>query len=220
MKKLLITTLITGALAVSVFAQGTVSFQAGGTTLVQYSTDGTTKTPVPAGSTATVPGQGTLHIAVAYAANGTASPFTASTPSSLSGAWAQSSTTPLSQIGPFPGYTASYTFTLDTIAGPSPAQVMVLAWTGTATTWNDAFNSGTAWLGWSGSTLSGGALAWSNVTGDPVGHPTPTLPQALTTGAAGYNGIVLSAPVVIPEPSSFALAGLGIAALLAFRRRN
>jgi len=71
-------------------------------------------------------------------------------------------------------------------------------------------------FGWTGSTLSGGALSWLNGTGSPAGSP-PTTPVNLTTGANGYNGLVLT---VVPEPTSFALLGLGAAALLVFRRRS
>jgi hypothetical protein len=35
----------------------------------------------------------------------------------------------------------------------------------------------------------------------------------------GFNGLVLEA-VAVPEPSTFALAGLGAAALMIFRRRK
>ena len=95
-------------------------------------------------------------------------------------------------------------------------EVMVVGWTGNFADWNSAFTAGTGLLAWTGSTVSGGALAWSNGTGNPNGSP-PTTPVALTFGTTGYNGLVLTG---VPEPSTFALAGLGAAALMIFRRRK
>jgi hypothetical protein len=93
---------------------------------------------------------------------------------------------------------------------------MLVGWTGNAPDWNTAWASGTGLFGWTGSTLSGGSPEWLNATGNPGASP-PVTPVAFTYGAAGFNGLVL-AP--IPEPSTFALAGLGAAALLIFRRRK
>jgi hypothetical protein len=97
---------------------------------------------------------------------------------------------------------------------------MLVGWTGNATDWNTALASGTGLFGWTGAQRftgdSGGALEWLNATGNPGASP-PITPVAFTYGATGFNGLVL-AP--IPEPSTFALAGLGAAALLIFRRRK
>lgn len=54
---------------------------------------------------------------------------------------------------------------------------------------------------------------FQNATGNPNSDP-PGLPAALT----GWDSPVLLSP--IPEPSTIALAGLGIASLLLFRRRK
>lgn len=220
MKKLLITTILTAGLAGSVLAQGQVNLPLQTTHLAQYSLDGTTRTSVPVGNPATVGSYGELNIQLYYAPDGTASPFTATTASSLSGVWQSASGAPLHQILGAAGITPATIFTLPTILNAGSAEVMILAWTGNFTDWNSAFAAGTGLLGWTGSTMSGGALAWSTPTGNSAASP-PDKPVDLVTGALGYNGIVLTAPTaVVPEPSSFALAGLGIAALLAFRRRN
>lgn len=55
---------------------------------------------------------------------------------------------------------------------------------------------------------------FSVVTGNPAGSP-PTTPAALV----GLQSFSLNAEI-IPEPSTFALAGLGLAGLLLFRRRK
>jgi len=59
-----------------------------------------------------------------------------------------------------------------------------------------------------------GAIAWGDVTANPDGTASANL-YALNCNN-GLQGFV----VVIPEPSTFALAGLGMAAMLIFRRRR
>jgi len=209
MKKLVLTTLITGALAGSVFAQGSVAFTAATSRPIQYTVDGTTKISVPAGTTAQVGTFGTLNVAVYSASVGTLLPtFSATSAGSLSAAWTES-TSVLHKTGPSAGAGAA-NFTLGTGADTS-AQIIILGWTGTATTWADALTSATM-IGWTGSQLSTGSLSWNNTI-----SVLPNPPAVITTGALGYNGLVLAA---VPEPSTFALAGLGIASLLIFRRRN
>lgn len=99
------------------------------------------------------------------------------------------------------------------IPGVTPAgstiTLAVAAWKGSG----NAFGSGDS-----------GVLAFYQPTVDYTASPPP-LPSDLTAamGAGGATGgfntqnLVL---VPIPEPSSFALAGLGAAALLIFRRRK
>ncbi len=62
----------------------------------------------------------------------------------------------------------------------------------------------------SGTSFFGEAI-FQNPTGNPVAIP-PGLPESLT----GMPAIVM----LIPEPGAFALAGLGLAGLLIFRRRK
>ncbi len=88
-----------------------------------------------------------------------------------------------------------------------------------------------AWDG-SGSSFAGGAhegvLAFTIPTVDYTAQPPPTAKDLTTStgqggsGPGGFNSfdLVLNAPSQVPEPSTFALAGLGAAALLIFRRRK
>lgn len=215
MKKVLVTTLITTALAVSVLAQGTVSLPLSSSSrYIQYTTDGTTLVKFPSGSPATAGTWGSLNIAVYYASAGTASPLAADRLGPMPSAWKQSANVLKNLYGA--GVNLATTFTLQSAAGASSQQVLVVGWTGSFADWNTAFAAGTGLMGYTGSTLSGGALSWANGTGDPNGTP-PSTPVALVTGAAGYNGLVLT---VVPEPSLFALAGLGLSSLLIFRRRK
>jgi hypothetical protein len=65
---------------------------------------------------------------------------------------------------------------------------------------------------------SGGGLVGKSVTFNGTTSP-PGVPPPLPVTLAGlYPGF--SVAPIIPEPSTFALAGLGIAALLLFRRRK
>jgi len=72
-----------------------------------------------------------------------------------------------------------------------------------------------AWLGsalsYAAASGAKGTLTWVNPVGNPAASP-PDVPPDLT----GMGAVVL----VIPEPSTFALAGLGAAAVLIFRRRK
>ena len=62
--------------------------------------------------------------------------------------------------------------------------------------------------------VNGGKSALYNIT--LVGNTDPTINSLDTVGMAPFNVGILSCP----EPSTFALAGLGAAALLFFRRRK
>lgn len=79
--------------------------------------------------------------------------------------------------------------------------------------WNGGFaNYEAALLGPNG-TMVGKSALFNNGTGAPNGSP-PTTPAALS----GWTAPVLVTPV--PEPSTIALAGLGLASLLVIRRRK
>jgi len=74
-----------------------------------------------------------------------------------------------------------------------------------------------AWQGGAGSTFNGAQIrGQSGVFSNPLGNPNAQ-PPGLPTDFTGMPGITLT---TIPEPSTFALAGLGAAALLIFRRRK
>ena len=82
-----------------------------------------------------------------------------------------------------------------------------------AVAWNSAY--ATPALAAAAHSAVGWSAVFSYVSGNPVGSP-PTSPQVFSTSLTPFG----VAPGVVPEPGTIALAGMGIASLLAFRRRN
>ena len=103
------------------------------------------------------------------------------------------------------GLFSSGTVTINNIAEGANAEYVIIGWTGAFTTYDAAFANGTGMVGQS-------AIA-TTATGDPLATPVPGFPVSLRYTFAGFP------QAIIPEPTSFALAGLGLAALLVFRRR-
>lgn len=210
MKKILVTTLVASALVTSAFAQGAVTMNASGTkNPIQYSLDGTTLVKAPIGSPSVIPGHGNLNVALYSAPVGTSISLVGGVPD-LTG-WTKQASPLLQTITAAAGTITSVGVILGSGTAGQPVELTVVGWTGSATDFATAAKDATALIGWTGSALSTGGLHWTQDTG------TDLLPAALLKSATAYNGLAL-AP--IPEPSMFALAGLGAAALLIFRRRK
>jgi hypothetical protein len=117
----------------------------------------------------------------------------------------------LTQIGATTGVTAGTGFlvnggTRTTGAGTAPGAqgtFQVRAWTSSSgATWEAAVGSGSG--------FGGKSIVFNNNTGDGGVIPAQQL--------AGWNAPITVTP--IPEPSTIALAGLGLASLLVIRRRK
>jgi len=184
------------AVAASAFAQGTVNFANNSSTLVKLP-DGTS---VPKD-------QG--YVQLLWAPSGTAA--TAWNPSQNLTAWLAAnpgwnaiatSIKPMVGAGRFSGGG----ITVPTATPGAPIQAAVASWASTAQSFDAAFTAGSP---------IGVTSAFALNTGNPSTTP-PGTPNPLTT-ATGFTGVNL---VVVPEPSTLALAGLGAAALLIFRRRK
>jgi len=117
-------------------------------------------------------------------------------------------------------YPASIVYGTVNMADVSPAGGTVVvglaAWNTTAASWSAMVSSANA-------NTRAGVIAFVNPTANYLATPTPTPPgiDGLPAGQ-GWDGsagqdLVMTA---VPEPSTFALAGLGAAALLIFRRRK
>jgi hypothetical protein len=107
---------------------------------------------------------------------------------------------------------AGATYSVPNVPLSGTATLQVQAWIGASPTYASANPLGEQFFAWSGSaSVPGNAFTFENPTG---GGGTPAaLPKSL-------DGMPAMSLQPIPEPSTFALAGLGMAALLFFRRRN
>lgn len=191
------------ALSTAAFAQGTVSFANGPTTLISYWSGGTAQTlpPSPVGSYY-------YGLLISSVATG---PFT------FTDVYA-TNTAAGSKLGP-----ATYT---PAVPGWAPGQNMFLEVAGWSASLGVTWKSG--WLvnntpAPPGSPVWGapGFFALSNIgSGASGGGLTPPLPVFGGTGVSGFALFPLSLgpPPPFPEPSSLTLLGLG--ALLIFGRRR
>lgn len=193
MKKYLCMLAVVG-LASSAFAQGLLTFQSG------------TKSILETTGTAVASGGGFVQLfwapaGSAFTAMGAgqgADAFLAANP-----VWKTDAAyiKPITAGGRFNGGL----LTLPTPTAGANIDAVVAAWKGSAATLDAAIQAG-ADMGWS-------AKMANVATGNP--NTTPAgLPGTLN---GPFQGIQL---VAVPEPTTLALAGLGAAALLIFRRRN
>jgi hypothetical protein len=218
MKKILITSLVAGALTVSAFGQGVFALTAG-SGKIQFTTDGVTLSKSGNANPAQLGSFGQLNVSAFSAASGTQLTVSGGLPVFTAGTWFAATSTALSSPGPFAGSLAANNITLSATPGAPGAveEVEIVAWSGTATSWAAALSSagvgGQELLGFGGQGTAAltGALGYLITTGNS------SVPGNDVTGTSGFNGLVLQP---IPEPATMAIGGLGAAALLLFRRRK
>jgi len=214
MKKL-VGILAISALAVSAFAQGTIAVGNSGTSLVQQwksASDSTLSSVAASGGmvqflaaadgTAFHP-LGTLGSAGFANAYSTMATFLAANTG-----WNAYNT---ANIAPIAGRFNGGTVTVSPLANGGKIEYVMVGWTGASTTLDAAIASGSAFVGQS-------ALVTGIATGDPTTSP-PGTPTVMNASFAGMTLAPLTGATV-PEPSTFALAGLGAAAMLILRRRK
>ena len=179
------------ALATGAFAQGLVTFNNNPTTLV---------TSGPPGNTASISGAaGSFYFGLLTSTSGSAGTFT------FAGNYATNVAT---AAGRFIGGT-------QTVNGWAPGTTMFYEVAG----WSASL--GPTWQpGWLLGNFGGksGDFGISASASGAAGGGTPPAPPFPLFGGTGIGSGFNLAP--IPEPSSMALAGLGAAALLIFRRRK
>lgn len=202
MKKYL-SILAVSAMAVSAFAQGTIVFNNGPSSVVQRWTSATDQTLMA------VP-RNTGMIQLVYAPQGTAgdiqgiggglAAWVGANPG-----WAIASTAVGTFNAPGSGRYSLGQHALTGITAGNSIDYVVVGWSDQTQTSFDAALAANDLVGWS--------TKFTSSTGGAGTPPSPGTPLADSM----TSGFTLSP---IPEPSAFALAGLGAAALLIFRRRN
>jgi hypothetical protein len=184
----------------STLAQGTVVFN-NGTGLVQQAIF------LPGSVAILNVAKGGGEVQLFWAATG--SPFTPLTPSLTPAAWYAAN--PGWSLGPVVGFTtpapgkfSGGALTLAPLTPGGAIDYVVIGWTGNYQSFDAALAVNT-YTGVSGKFTS----ATGNPTTVPSGVPVPL--------ASSFGGLILTQT---PEPSSFALAGLGAATLFALHRRE
>jgi len=192
------------AVAASAFAQGTINFANNGTTLVMVD-------PGAGGTPFAAPVGGYVQLLWAPAgtagAGGTTVPDIASWFAANQG-WAAVSAANggVDTIGPVAGRFTGNTVTVPTATPGAPIEAIVAGWQGAATDVSQAANIGLS-------------TRFAVDTGNPLATPTAEFAASIT-GAGQFTGMTIPGGPIIPEPSTLALAGLGVAALLVLRRRS
>jgi len=214
MKKL-VGILAISALAVSVYAQGTVVFINNTAGLIKQwtATDNPAVISAPVGgahvellsapsSTSLTAVLGSLGPSGFITSFSTLASFLAANPG-----WSDIGIT---GISPAAGRFNGGTFALPGVAVGANANYLVIGWTGTAATYDAAYTAYLAHTAMIGTGI---------MTTTGTGNPTTTPPGTATPLSGTFTGLTMG-PAPVPEPTSLALAGLGLAALLAFRRRS
>ncbi len=195
----LVCVFVVAAHVTAVLGQGTVTFINDSHGLVKQwtSVDDSTLISVPKGG---------AFVQLAYAMTGT--PFT---PYQFFGQKAWLSWNSGWQLGPIveinaplPGRFNGGVVTLDGLPSGGDAQYVVFGWVGRAATFDEALFDGQ---------MTGVTSPFTTPTGNPNLVP-PGFPVPLS---GTFTGLELG---YIPEPSTFALVGLGAAFMLLFRRRK
>jgi hypothetical protein len=234
MKKLAATLCLT-ALATAAFAQGTVNTSNGGTTLFRTNSIATGGT---SGNTANgAPSAGGIGGGFQYAvltAPSTVTAVDASLQGLLSAPWSDTglrmTNATLASGGRINGPSGVNGQANNWAPGASQSFIVIgwsfgegASWAEVASKLAGATLSNGAWSG--GGLVDKGFLGASTIQVGAAGPPDGSAPFALFGAGASAGGTPITTPttlwvVNIPEPTSMALVGLGLGALVIFRRRK
>ena len=203
MKKLILTLTLVAAV-VSAYGQGTVAFSNNALSRNSLGTSGQVAT------TAGLLKYGLWYgVGSAGAVNTTAAPWVIGVNSTTGLGLIASSADGKTALG-------NVSLGTDTSVNEQDVWATIIAWSAQYADWQagkaafDAGTIGTAFFQWAPVNL--------NSLGNPAISGVPIWEGATGTNPRLFNAAVI--PVAVPEPTSFALAGLGAAALLIFRRRK
>lgn len=217
MKKLLTIAALMGVASLS-YGQGTVNFAAGASTATRIATN----SAIGGATTGYISGGGyyfALFVAPTSVGTGWGSstsidPTTAGFSLVNGGAYATNG-----NLGRFSGNpTSTDPLTVNGYATSSSAEFVVVGWSA-----NVAGPSWSSFLSWYGGSAGGQNTGWvgHSLVADQVQLGGGAIPAGNIFGAnPGQVGGFTLGMHTIPEPTSFALAGLGAAALVIFRRRK
>jgi len=216
MKKILLIVTVAAGIGMSAFGQGQFNFSTTAGRLIWDDWSALAFKPDPSNNVAFLFGTGTRLIdavAAQTATNATGIPNGAS----VSTVWTDLLTDP------------NYHLATNTVGGGLVVNPTSLTGgiTGSTFVATNSPGSGTITvfvIGWSAAfanpllaAAAGGVVGWSTAFTYTIGSPGGAVAQAFNVAP---NAIVAFGVVPVPEPTTFALAGLGAATLLIFRRRK
>lgn len=223
MKKTIIALTLVAAAALSSQAQGLVLFTSG----TQNSVTNNVNPALGAIASGRIQGAGNFYFALFYSASATTVAGNSAAFSGTNGvyAWSDPSWTAVSGLAANSATAGRFlplspnadgSTTIPTVAGGTTAQFLVVGWSANlGSTLLDARNAFTAGqtAGFIGQSVISGPISLGN------GGSLPT--PALFGGVApSIQGFTLGSIVAVPEPGTLALAALGGASLLMFRRKK
>jgi hypothetical protein len=227
MKKLLLTAVAT-MVCFGVFAQGKLAFINGDNQLIFFTTDKTKM--VAADANKTVNGAALAGQTLYTGAGGSIASL-AGAPSIIAGLWAGTAPTNMVRVTTttfgdinFAGFINQANVTLNGLPAGTAAWFQFQIFDASVASADEAWLQIGKYAGKSvafQATPAAAVYAPINLTGTPVFSTMPigTFVPTDYVGFPGYAGLI-EVYATIPEPGTFALAGLGLAALLAFRRRS
>jgi len=200
--------LATAGIAASTFGQGQVNFLNGSTSLVQINTTPSAQTPTYVNAPTSVYG---TSIQLFYSTNSAAP-----TASSAGNNFSTAGWTAVGNLGS--AIASNGRFSVGVTAIPNSVGVNIwleaIGWSGAAAGAATTYTTVAAAVADS-TTEIGATGVWQQLTGNPNTTP-PGTPVATSTFMNAIGNINLT---TVPEPTTIALAGLGSAALLLFRRK-